>query len=291
MNTAGTRCSIFCRVIDNFGDAGVCWRLAKQLGAEYQWQVTLYIDEWSLLTKLADPNAASGVKVARWQDISKLDKIPDVVIEAFACELPPNFVKAMANTPTPPVWINLEYLSAEAWVESAHLLASPHSSTGLQKYFYFPGFSGKTGGLLREPDYEIRRAKFRRSELLALLDVAPDANAILISYFAYANSPRRRLIEELSVLPYLTHLLEPGGTGAATFIGNLTIQPIPFLPQTTYDELLWACDINFVRGEDSFVRAQWAGKPFVWNTYPQENDTHLEKLEAFPKSALVTRRS
>jgi hypothetical protein len=57
--------------------------------------------------------------------------------------------------------------------------------------------------------------------------------------------------------------------------------PLPFLPQVRYDELLWACDLNFVRGEDSFVRAQWAAKPFVWQIYPQAEDAHRVKLDAF----------
>jgi uncharacterized repeat protein (TIGR03837 family) len=56
---------------------------------------------------------------------------------------------------------------------------------------------------------------------------------------------------------------------------------IPFLPQDRYDQLLWACDVNFVRGEDSFVRAQWAGRPFVWHIYPQDEGAHWVKLAAF----------
>jgi uncharacterized repeat protein (TIGR03837 family) len=56
---------------------------------------------------------------------------------------------------------------------------------------------------------------------------------------------------------------------------------LPFVAQPNYDKLLWACDLNFVRGEDSFVRAQWAGKPFIWHIYPQDEDLHHKKLRAF----------
>jgi uncharacterized repeat protein (TIGR03837 family) len=56
---------------------------------------------------------------------------------------------------------------------------------------------------------------------------------------------------------------------------------LPFVPQPDYDRLLWACDINLVRGEDSFVRAQWAGRPFVWHIYPQDDNLHHKKLRAF----------
>ena len=45
--------------------------------------------------------------------------------------------------------------------------------------------------------------------------------------------------------------------------------------------LLANCDLNFVRGEDSLVRAIYSGKPFIWQPYIQGNDAHLEKLNAF----------
>jgi uncharacterized repeat protein (TIGR03837 family) len=63
--------------------------------------------------------------------------------------------------------------------------------------------------------------------------------------------------------------------------GRLEARILPFLPQSRYDELLWTCGINFVRGEDSFVRAQWAGGPFVWHIYPQAEGAHRLKLDAF----------
>jgi uncharacterized repeat protein (TIGR03837 family) len=59
------------------------------------------------------------------------------------------------------------------------------------------------------------------------------------------------------------------------------VRVIPFLRQDDYDRLLWACDLNFVRGEDSWVRAQWAGRPFVWHIYPQDENLHHVKLRAF----------
>ncbi len=63
--------------------------------------------------------------------------------------------------------------------------------------------------------------------------------------------------------------------------GALEVQYLPFLPQHKYDDLLASCDLNFVRGEDSFVRAQLAGRPLVWHIYPQAEDAHLTKLQAF----------
>ena len=63
--------------------------------------------------------------------------------------------------------------------------------------------------------------------------------------------------------------------------GALTLSVLPFVAQPDYDPLLWSCDINFIRGEDSFVRAQWAARPLLWHIYPQQDDAHLVKLEAW----------
>ena len=73
----------------------------------------------------------------------------------------------------------------------------------------------------------------------------------------------------------------PPAAGTLVARGNLRVASIPFQRQTDYDRLLWACDVNIVRGEDSFVRAQWAGRPLVWHIYPQEADAHRVKLDAF----------
>jgi uncharacterized repeat protein (TIGR03837 family) len=56
---------------------------------------------------------------------------------------------------------------------------------------------------------------------------------------------------------------------------------LPFLSQVGYDALLRDSDLNFVRGEDSWVRAIWAGKPFIWQPYFQDENAHIKKLEAF----------
>jgi uncharacterized repeat protein (TIGR03837 family) len=64
---------------------------------------------------------------------------------------------------------------------------------------------------------------------------------------------------------------------------SINIIPYPFLNHDDFDDLLWSCDLNFVRGEDSWIRAIWAGKPFIWQPYIQENNIHLIKLKAFLK--------
>lgn len=284
------RCDIFCVVVDNYGDAGVCWRLAHQLAVAYGWQVRLFIDNPAPLDRLAPSHAQSPVAVAPWPHAvsshlpadAMHDNPADVVIEAFACTLPEFYIEAMAQRGEKPVWLNLEYLSAETWVNEVHGLPSPHPRLPLVKYFFFPGFDERTGGLLREADYAARRLAFDAAAFRArfvLPEKSPDA--LTISLFSYPTAPVAELMQALAKADRPIHVLLPGSDAASFTQGALSTHPLPFLPQTRYDELLWFCDLNFVRGEDSFVRAQWAEKPFVWQIYPQADDAHREKLDAF----------
>jgi uncharacterized repeat protein (TIGR03837 family) len=320
---------IFCNVIDNFGDIGVCWRLARQLAVEHGLGVRLWVDDLASFQPLcpeiradAAVQQVAGVEIRPWSGDFEGVVPHDLVIEAFACRLPESFEEAMAARTPKPVWINLDYLSAEDWVEGCHGLPSPHPRLPLTKYFFFPGFSEKTGGLLRESDLERRRGEFindpeakcrflqetlnyssprRRpgSSSLNFLDSGlrrNDDRALYISLFSYENPALLPLLEvwakgsrPVSCLASPTRNrgdlerfagrgLRVGDTVRA---GHLTLHIIPFVPQTDFDELLWSCDLNFVRGEDSFVRAQWAAKPMIWHIYPQDEDTHHIKLDAF----------
>ncbi len=283
------RCDIFCTVVDNYGDAGVCWRLARQLAKEHDWRVRLWIDDIRPLRRLAPDFANSPVDVRIWPKPFAAAWLPadcaEVVIEAFACELPAAYVEAMATLLRPPVWLNLEYLSAENWVAGCHRLSSPHPRLPLVKHFFFPGFDEATGGLLREADYEQRRSAFDEAAFRTEFGLPPRApGELAISLFSYPNPALPELMRAWTAWATPSRPLRvlcPGSAEAAQAAGNLSIHPLPFLPQARYDELLWACDLNFVRGEDSFVRAQWAAKPFVWHIYPQDAGSHLTKLEAF----------
>jgi uncharacterized repeat protein (TIGR03837 family) len=273
---------IFCRVIDNHGDLGVCWRLARDLAVRGE-RARLWIDDATALVWMA-PERPGGVEVHAWPEGDVGVQPGDVVIEAFGCDLPPAFVARMAARQPAPRWINLEYLSAEDYVERSHGLASPQFSgpgVGLTKHFFYPGFTPRTGGLLREPGLLERIAGFDGPGWLSGRGWAPRPGERVVSLFAYANPALPALIDALASQPTLL-LACPGPLQAqlADRPGLRTIA-LPYLAQDDYDRLLWACDLNFVRGEDSFVRAQWAGKAFVWQIYPQDDDAHHAKLEAF----------
>jgi uncharacterized repeat protein (TIGR03837 family) len=275
-------CDLFCRVVDNLGDAAVCWRLARQLALEFSWRVRLWIDDPSPLDALAPDHAALPVDVRKWSDDFPDTEPARVVIEAFACELPPPYLGRMAALPRPPVWINLEYLSAEDWVPGCHGMPSPHPVLPLTKHFFFPGFAAGTGGLVREQDAEFGQQGIGAALAVSLFCYDNPALPSLLDVWARGDEPVVcRVADGLPRAQVAAWL--GGGFEAGTRVrrGALDLAALPFLPQPDYDRLLGACALNFVRGEDSFVRAQWAERSFVWQAYPQAGGAHLAKVEAF----------
>lgn len=296
---------IFCRVIDNYGDIGVCWRLARQIANEYPVTVRLWVDELAALkmiwpdTELAAQQLLEKVNVCHWpHQFPENIQTADVVIEAFACDIPSEYLQSMVSSKQnghAPVWINLEYLSAEKWVEDCHQMQSVHPQTGLKKIFFFPGFTEKTGGLIRER--EIREKGMSLNPVSDRWAISPPYDSpLLVSLFSYENSAIESLIDAWANGKRKIHCLIPQGRivnsinpllekplaiGESQTKGSLTLETIPFMNQLEYDQLLQKCDLNFVRGEDSLVRAIWAGKPFVWHIYQQEEDAHMIKLQAF----------
>ena len=285
---------IFCNVVDNHGDLGVCWRLSAQLAAQGQ-RVRLWVDEPDALEWMA-PSALSGawpgITVQRWQGTPPSNLPPgDVLIEAFGCDIPPAWVLAVAPRPGP--WINLEYLSAETYVERMHGLPSPVMSgplAGRTKRFFYPGFTLATGGLLREPDLLARQAGFERNTWLQQ-HAAGWRGETVVSLFCYEPAQLGAWLDHLRQpdQPPTRLLVAPGRPaaavqrhlGEAAHHGPLHIEWRPYCCQHEFDHMLWASNLNMVRGEDSLVRALWAGNAFVWHIYPQDDLAHHAKLDAF----------
>jgi uncharacterized repeat protein (TIGR03837 family) len=282
----------------------VCWRLCADLAQRGQ-TVRLWVDDASALAWMA-PQGCAGVTVHAWPTDAELQAsaqntplaVGNVVVEAFGCELPKAFQALMVQDASP-VWINLEYLSAEGYVARSHGLASPVMSgpaRGMTKWFFFPGFTPNTGGLLREPDLPARQAAFQSKAWLSALplDKPITQNERLISLFCYEPAALPDLLKQLSQANEPTRLLVAQGRPSAAVVaatqalhmpssgtGQLHISQLPYVSQNDFDHLLWACDVNLVRGEDSLVRALWAGQPFAWHIYPQDDLAHHNKLQAF----------
>jgi len=280
---------LFCRIIDNFGDIGVCWRLAKQLHVEHDLQIRLLIDDLDA-AQVIIPNlnfsvnyqVCDEISITKWDEKTDFSEAAEVVIETFACGLPPVYLAAMVRQKSK--WINLEYLSAEPWVADFHGKPSPQAN-GLTRYFYFPGFTEATGGLIRERSIAFSNQQDKTN------------NTLKISLFCYQHAPIHDLFTALQSNHHVVSVYVPASSilpKIADFFGvglikvgdclsreNLHVQVLPFLSQVDYDDLLRDCDLNFVRGEDSWVRAIWAGKPFIWQPYFQDENVHIKKLDAF----------
>lgn len=306
---AGQRWDIFCTVIDNYGDIGITWRLARQLAAEHGLRVRLWADDLESFRRIRpeidpalDAQTLNGVAVRRWPEPFPATEPADVVIEALACHLPEAYEQAMAAMPAPPLWLNLEYLSAEGWVPGCHGLPSPHPRLPLTKYFFMPGYVAGTGGILKESWLAQRRDAFqadagprnafwrdlgvpieRAGETrVSLFSYESPAIASLLAAWTEAPEPVRCLVPQGRALADVARYFgDPHGVpGAVWTRGALAVHAVPMLDQDAYDRLLWACHCNFVRGEDSLVRAMWAGRPFVWQAYRQAEGAHWAKIEA-----------
>lgn len=316
---------LFCRVVDNYGDIGVCWRLAKALAVLVgHGRVRLWVDDQRAFARIeptVQPHkphqTLAGVNVVDWCTTPP-DLVPhDIVIEAFGCNPPPAFTARMQHQKH--VWINLEYLSAEDWVESCHALPS-RQPNGMFKTFFFPGFTAGTGGLLREEGLLERRDAWladpdARWQLLQAVGLPHEQiqrlrnGARQIMLFCYPQAPARALVDALALQTTASVILVPEGVypslrgycahQAPPFPqkvapssqqiappshptwGQVYIHEMAFVDQQRFDQLLWSSNLNLVRGEDSLVRALWAAKPLLWHIYPQEQDTHMDKLEAW----------
>ena len=265
-------------------------------------RIRLFCDDLNVLNVIAHGDAVAhgaslGIEVLPWsaaESPAVLASVGDVVIEAFACHLPQPYIEAMVQKASnqAPIWINLEYLTAETWADDMHLMPSPQNN-GLNKYFYFPGFTPKTGGVLLGDWDEVISNSLNIPPSLSSAFESSRPTAKKVSVFNYKQAPLDAWLNSVNQTA-LAHgemvdvfLCADQNVSAVTQKAfsledsAVKLIQLPFIPQEDYDYLLSICDMNLVRGEDSFVRAQWAGKPFIWDIYPQSDLAHEIKLEAF----------
>lgn len=299
---------IFCEIIDNFGDIGVVYRISKELKKIFQ-NVRIRI----VLNRLEEFKAINKkVKDTDYQEIDGLicvtEKyvkenmesfgVSDVFIEAFGCNVPEEYVKAAKENSK--LWINLEYLSGEKWIEDFHLCESLIDSKTLKKIFFMPGFSEKSGGVIIDSGF-LERMKFgkeNRDEVFKKYFKDFDLKDKFIgTIFSYEKN-FENLLETLKNYEKETILLLMGEKTQKSFseilkknltedygnivkYGKITMIYSDFFSQEEYEEIISASDFNFTRGEDSFVRGIILGKPFMWHIYLQEEKAHMDKIKAF----------
>ncbi len=289
-------CHLTCKVIDFFGDIGVAWRIAKQLKIDFNIEVHLLVDDL-VTTKRLIPSidlslqkqTINGINICHCdfsEDSTSLPPPPDFLFNVFNIDLPHSYKTLIKRKKSK--YIVIEYLSAEPWVDNFHLKPSIDPQSGLIKTYFYPGFTNQTGGLIREKGLFLRREAFDQSRRKKLIQsLGGDPNLYSISLFYYP-------IQKIEVfLDVIDHINKPAQFFIPQYLFDLLklknnyqfihIIPYPFLNHDDFDNLLWSCDLNFVRGEDSWTRAIWAGKPFIWQPYIQGNNIHLIKLKAFLK--------
>lgn len=307
---------IFCHVIDNFGDVGIAYRFAKELKlACLSCDVRLFVSDLgplkSILPVIDSLQTVQEHEGIVFVDSTKLDNIlvdalgtADVLVEAMGCEIPEAVMKKAEQRDT--LIINLEYLSAEKWITEYHMKPSLLPQPALKKYFYMPGFTPESGGIIIDSRVEKSRQSLSDDRIKYLnnhlkcfgVSLTDTKDALFGSIFTYARGFDTFLsdIGEIDKNIYLfifgqksresmiqsLHRAQAAVISDAHYtLKNIHVLIMPFLPQTVYDQFLCLTDFNFVRGEDSFVRAILSGKPFIWNAYLQENIYHRVKVEAF----------
>ena len=304
-NSTKLGCDIFCRVIDNFGDAGVAWRLSRSLQREEGFCVRLIIDNLETLRKIV-PEVSLEKKEQNVEDIAIIlwDKEferkaepADAVIEAFSCFLPESYeekIHKRFESGNPVSLIALDYLTAEPYAKEFHGLPSPHPKYGYPKRFYFPGFEAGTGGLFIEGDFEKQQSLFteeKREAFAKKLGISLAA-PLKIFLFTYPTVDTKGLARELAKTGLEIEMLLAPGTAGEVFLeevgkigaSQIHCDVLPMVPVREFDWLLSLADFLIVRGEDSASRAILSGKPFLWTLYAQKENAHLEKMRAFEKT-------
>lgn len=276
------RAHLFCRVVDNFGDAGIAWGLARGLIDQAQMDVTLFIDDIQTLAILAPDYAKiPGLQVENEASAAGWVGPPaDIVIEILAGTAPLPYQQRAAAQINPPTWVIYEYLSAEAWVKSCHLKPSPHPTLNLPRFYFYPGFTDKTGGLLYDP------------QIFDICDPLTRAarQPLTIGLFCYQNPSIPSLLDAFQTTPRNLDVHVPQGVVTRQIKDYLAANPArthpqihldPFVPKEKFPEYIAGKDINFVRGEDSLTTAVILGTPVIWHIYPQDDAAHFTKLQAF----------
>ncbi|MBU4485761.1 MAG: elongation factor P maturation arginine rhamnosyltransferase EarP [Candidatus Delongbacteria bacterium] len=296
---------IFCDVIDNYGDAGVTYRLAKSLIEKNSgFKIRLFSNNLNIFSKLdnkiilfSECHIPGRIEFIPYKTLTKefLQKYPPapLIIEAFACQIPEIYYQTVLKTES--IIINLDHLSAENWIEGYHLKESLISDSMIKKYFFMPGFTVKSGGLILDRLLNTGEMKSLRKYYCNHFRIEGDG--LIGSIFTYEHN-YGNFINDIISYGGKTELVVFGEKSKSSFLTtveemnfikiteniyqleNLKVVFSDFLPQKKYDELLKVTDFNFVRGEDSWARACLSGKPFIWHSYFQENNYQLVKVQA-----------
>ena len=305
--------TILCKIIDNFGDIGVVYRLCRSLtDINSSIKLNLVVNDLEVFKKIAgEINPSLGFQTYRgwnifdWNNADACRKyfqknIPAVILQTFQCGLPDwldelIYGEDFSSSGKFCRILNIEYLTAEKWAEDFHLLRGGSRSKNVRKYFFMPGFTGKTGGLILDKAFltALTDKNYRKDLLKELTETVPlseeEFRILVFSYpkdftfffnavSSFAERSRKKV-----------HVYVASGAGLESFKKtekefkekNFAADYLPYLSQEVWDAFLCSMDFLFIRGEDSFARAALTGIPFLWNIYQQDEEFQLVKLKAF----------
>lgn len=300
--------TVLCKVVDNFGDIGVVFRLCRALSElKKNLEIRLVVsnlDSFAKISKGIDSTKTfqefRGWKVFDWNDNALCKKEfsknpPEFILECFQCGRP-EWLEELLFSPQFNLnvqIVNVEYLTAESWADDFHLLKSGTRSAKIKKINFMPGFTKKTGGLildknfmrcLSEKKFALNLVKQNLYKKILSEDFSDSFKILIFSYpknFDFLASA----IKEFSFLKKIIVFVASGAGADSAKISlkkfKVNFVCLPFMQQEVWDAFLSLMDFSFVRGEDSFSRCCLFGNPFIWNIYPQEEEFHIVKLNAF----------
>ena len=304
---------ILCKVVDNFGDIGVVYRLARALSdLRPELELTLVVSNLDSFHKMAsqiDPKKTiqdfryknSTWKILDWNLETESGKrkteneeqllTPDcsVILECFQCGRPDwleNILFAPDFAQTVQI-IQIDYLTAEDYADEFHLLKSGTRKTNIKKIFFMPGFTPKTGGLIINDQPVINSENPGFSSLtqqafkIFFFAYEDDCTSVVNGISAFQDK-MREMNKEFSVTVYLADgkSCVPFERSWKKINSPFKIEKIPFLQQEEFDYFIAQMDFLFVRGEDSLARAALTGLPYVWQAYKQDENYQLVKVNA-----------
>ncbi len=297
---------LLCKVVDNYGDIGFVYRLARALSdLDGSLRLALAVSDLASFSFMAPGLDAAvpfqrycGWDVLDWNDAGTCTRWcrshdARIILECFQCGRPDwldDYLFGGLPAGRTAHIINVEYLTAESWAEDFHLLKSGTRSASVKKVNFMPGFTARTGGLMLDRPFldllaDRAEAAGRLGEYLPSFD--PSSCNVLVFSYEKDFAPVVRAMDRSHAAGGKLAVYLASGRGAASFLSaysreecSFPLVSLPGLPQGTWDALLASCDVLFVRGEESFARSCLAARPFVWHAYRQDESFHLVKLAA-----------
>lgn len=311
---------ILCSVVDNLGDIGFAYRLARTLNDTFQIRLIVDdLDSFATICEGVEPflsvQTRSFGTVIQWnnpcEEVFRLFKAtkPRIIIETYACGRPSWFEDILFDPKDQSHRhiINIDYLTAESWAQEYHLLPSITRSPNVTKVFFMPGFVQETGGLLQDRQSialrQLCKTSLGREKLRKEILPSAAIDTFWVLVFSYEHD-FTFIIQDLASFHSFRSVtvILAFGRSAEPFLlawksagSPFPVFLLPPVPQNTWDSILVSVDFAFVRGEESFAQVSLSGIPFVWECYPFVEKTkdgyqpyhavlgHWPKVKAFLK--------